>query len=209
MKIPKNMTENQVLEVIEKIANRLCYKFKFGYHDVEDMKQQASLFALQGLDKYDGKRPLENFLWTHVRNRLFNYKRDNYERPDNPCPSCPFFDPNYECSRNQCEKHEDKTECELFHGWHKRNSSKKNIMAPVNMSGMKDEGESILKQYTCSTDGLYKRHILEYIDKNMPIQLRKDYIRFNNGLKLPKARKAAILDSINKLISEMELDEER
>ena len=209
MKIPKNMTENQVLEVIENIANRLCYKFKFGYHDVEDMKQQASLFALQGLDKYDGKRPLENFLWTHVRNRLFNYKRDNYERPDNPCPSCPFFDPNYECSRNQCEKHEDKTECDLFYGWHKRNTSKKNIMAPVNMSGMKDDGESILKEDNCTNDGLYKRHILEYIDNNMPIELRKDYIRFNNGLKLSKTKKSAVLEAIKVLMSEIDSNEER
>ena len=40
------------------------------------MKQQAAIFALEGLEKYDNKRPLENFLWTHVRNRLFNYKRE-------------------------------------------------------------------------------------------------------------------------------------
>ena len=84
------MTEEEVLETIEKIANKLCYKFKFGYHGVEDMKQQATLFALEGLDSYDEKRPLENFLWTHVRNRLFNYKRDNFERPDKPCFSCVF-----------------------------------------------------------------------------------------------------------------------
>ena len=55
------MTEEEVLETIEKIANKLCYKFKFGYPGVEDMQQQATLFALEGLDSYDEKRPLENF----------------------------------------------------------------------------------------------------------------------------------------------------
>ena len=82
-------------------------------------------------------------------------------------------------------------------------------MAPVNMSGMKDEGESILKQHKCTTDNLYKTHVLEYIDKNMPIDLRKDYLRFNNGLKVPKARKAAVLEAIKILVSEIHSDEER
>jgi|TARA_R110002050_G_scaffold124262_1_gene243308 hypothetical protein len=196
------MTEKEVLEVIEKIASKLCYKFKFGYHDVEDMKQQARFFAIQGIDKYDGKRPLENFLWTHVRNRLFNYKRDNYERPDNPCPSCPFFDPNYDCSKNQCEKFQDKSECDLFYGWHNRNTSKKNIMAPVTMSGMKDEGESILKYQSSIVNDLYEKQILDYIDDNIPINLRKDFIRFKNGLRIPKARKAAVLDCIEELMEQ-------
>ena len=196
------MTEKEVLEVIEKIASKLCYKFKFGYHDVEDMKQQARFFAIKGIDKYDGKRPLENFLWTHVRNRLFNYKRDNYERPDNPCPSCPFFDPNYDCSKSQCEKFQDKSECDLFYGWHNRNTSKKNIMAPVTMSGMKDEGESILKYQSSIVNDLYEKQILDYIDDNIPINLRKDFIRFKNGLRIPKARKAAVLDCIEELMEQ-------
>ena len=61
MKIPDNHNEQEVIDIIDGIANRLCYKFKFGYHSPEDMKQQARLFAWEGLDKYDGKRPLENF----------------------------------------------------------------------------------------------------------------------------------------------------
>ena len=64
--MPDNYTESEVIDIINTVADRLCYKFKFGYHSAEDMKQQARLFAWQGLEKYDGKRPLENFLWTHV-----------------------------------------------------------------------------------------------------------------------------------------------
>ena len=75
--IPSNMTEEEVIETIERVATRLCRKFRFGYHEVDDIKQQASLFAWEGLEKYDEKRPLENFLWTHVRNRLYNFKRNN------------------------------------------------------------------------------------------------------------------------------------
>ena len=90
--IPNGMTEKQVIQIINNIANRLAGKFKFGYHDLEDMKQQARLFAWEGMENYDGIRPLENFLWTHVRNRLYNFKRNNFGRPDKPCDSCPFFD---------------------------------------------------------------------------------------------------------------------
>ena len=87
-----SIDENELLNVIDIITKKLAYKFKFGYHDIEDMKQQISIFAIEGLKNYDHKRPLENFLWTHVRNRLFNYKRDNYQRPDKPCYSCPLLD---------------------------------------------------------------------------------------------------------------------
>jgi DNA-directed RNA polymerase specialized sigma24 family protein len=89
--LPDNYTETEVIDIINTVADRLCYKFKFGYHSAEDMKQQARLYAWEGMEKYDGKRPLENFLWTHVRNRLYNFKRNNYSRLEKPCDTCEFF----------------------------------------------------------------------------------------------------------------------
>ena len=124
------VSDEEFLAVLDKITKRLAYKFKFGYHSVEDMKQQAAIFALEGLKNYDHKRPLENFLWTHVRNRLFNYKRNNYQRPDKPCLTCPFYDASYKLSNNQCSKFTDKKECDLYATWAKRNEAKKNIAKP-------------------------------------------------------------------------------
>ena len=43
MTTPEGMTEQDVLEIIEKIACNLCDKFKFGYHETADMKQQIRL----------------------------------------------------------------------------------------------------------------------------------------------------------------------
>ena len=74
----KKVTDEAFLEALNIVTKRLVYKFKFGYHEIEDMKQQAAVFAIEALEKYDHKRPLENFLWVHVRNRLFNFKRDNF-----------------------------------------------------------------------------------------------------------------------------------
>ena len=74
--LPKGVDEKDFLRVLDNISKRLAYKFRFAYHNFDDMKQQAAIFAIEGLEKYDNSRPLENFLWTHVRNRLFNYKRN-------------------------------------------------------------------------------------------------------------------------------------
>ena len=52
--IPQGMTEEQVVQTIDIIANRLAKKFKFGYHDIDDMKQQARLFAWEVIENYDG-----------------------------------------------------------------------------------------------------------------------------------------------------------
>jgi hypothetical protein len=49
MEIPSNYSEQEVIDIIDNIANRLCYKFKFGYHTADDMKQEARVFAWQGL----------------------------------------------------------------------------------------------------------------------------------------------------------------
>ena len=37
---------------------------------------------MDAMERYDEIRPLENFLSTHIKNRLINFKRDNYYRPD-------------------------------------------------------------------------------------------------------------------------------
>ena len=206
MKIPKNMTEKEVLEIIDKIAGKLSYKFRFGYHDIEDMKQQGTLFAIQGMDNYDESRPLENFLWTHVRNRLFNYKRDNFERPDKPCFSCPFYDPECKNSKNQCEEFEDKQECDLFFGWLSRNSSKKNLMSPVAISEVRNEKEDNMNISSSLLQKLADKELLILIDQNIPMELRLDYLRLKNGLKLPRPKKDTIVGHIKRILKENNLD---
>ena len=80
MKIPKGMSEEEVLEVINKICDRYAYKFQFGYFEADDIRQEAFIIAVDALDRYEEGRPLENFLAVHVKNRLNNFKRDKYYR---------------------------------------------------------------------------------------------------------------------------------
>lgn len=194
-KKPKvEVSDEEFVKVWKKISKKLSYKFKFGYHDVEDMKQQAAIFALEGLEKYDGVRPLENFLWTHVRNRLFNFKRNNYQRPDIPCKSCPLYDPLYKKSSNQCNKYTNKLECKEFSAWNERNETKKNIMQ---LSHIPDN--SIINDDSYSLSFIEDKEILDYIEDNISKEYREYYLKLKHGTKISKK----FLDKLKKHIGEL------
>lgn len=188
--------EKEFLDAVDKITKKLIYKFKFGYHEAEDMKQQATIFAIQGLKHYDKKRPLENFLWTHVRNRLFNYKRDNYQRPDKPCIGCPFFDKHYNKSDNQCSKFRDKMECEPYNNWESKNNSKKNIMKPLAIDSLYDTPNSF-----SPNEIIKNKEIFDIIDKKLPIKLRPAYLNFMANQKIPKKEYTLLIETIQQILN--------
>lgn len=82
MKIPDGLNEEEVVKIIRKIAKRLAPKYVFAGYEVEDIEQEAFLIGINGLKNYDPARPLENFMYTHINNRLKTFKRDNYFRMD-------------------------------------------------------------------------------------------------------------------------------
>lgn len=175
----KKVSEEEFLQVLDNISKRLVHKFRFGYHDIDDMKQQAAIFALEGLEKYDNSRPLENFLWTHVRNRLFNYKRNNYQRPDKPCLSCPLYDSEYKVSTNQCSKYSNKQNCELYASWSSRNENKKNIMQPSYIEYDIEQSHSL--------DILIQNNeIIKFLDEHVHAEYRENYLRLKHGEKITK-----------------------
>lgn len=177
----KNITEIEFINALDNVTKKLVYRFKFGYHTIDDIKQQAAIFAMEGLKNYDSSRPLENFLWTHIRNRLFNYKRDNYHRPDNVCESCPFFDRKKEFSNNQCKKFTNKMDCEIYNESKKRNDLKKNIMHPSNveMSDNIDNKNNFL-------DTISNKEILSIIEDNISTKYREYYLKLRAGVRISK-----------------------
>ena len=82
MNIPEGINKEEALRVIMKVAKRLAPKYVFATYEVEDIEQEAFLIGIAGLEKYDQNRPLENFMYTHINNRLKTFKRDNYYRLD-------------------------------------------------------------------------------------------------------------------------------
>lgn len=179
------------MKIIDKVANRLAGKFRFGYHTLDDMKQQAKLFALQGLENYDGVRPLENFLWTHVRNRLYNFKRNNFERPDKPCLTCP----KYLAKHDDCAVFDDLLECDLYRGWITRNTSKRNLM-------------QTMESTTSCVSTTPSMELFEFIDQNLSVEFREDWIRLVHNLKLTKNKKDRLITEMLRLFQEANIDVE-
>lgn len=194
----KKINEQELLDTIDTISKKLAYKFKFGYHEIEDMKQQISIFALEGLKNYDYSRPLENFLWTHVRNRLFNYKRDNYQRPDKPCNTCPFFDPKMQKSSNCCEKYIDKLECSDYNNWYSRNISKKNLMHLNTIEEIKE----YIPNKNDNLDNVLNNEILERIEENLNGEYRLIYLRLKSGIKINKIETIKLVEKIKEILNE-------
>lgn len=180
--LPNNISEEDFLIAINNVTKKLGHKFKFGYHSFDDMKQQATIFALECLDKYDKTRPLENFLWTHVRNRLFNYKRDNYQRPDKPCLKCEQYDPNLKESSSGCKQFCNKQDCELYRLWESRNNNKKNLMAPQYI-----EDNSLFTDQNNFISNIANKEIIDIIDQNIPTSERENYLKLKHGSKIPRS----------------------
>jgi DNA-directed RNA polymerase specialized sigma24 family protein len=77
MKIPKNMTKEEVMKTIDNIIKKIAPKYTFYGYDIDDIKQESFIICLDALERYDSNRPLENFLSVHLSNRLKNFIRDN------------------------------------------------------------------------------------------------------------------------------------
>jgi hypothetical protein len=78
MNIPDNMTQEQVLDTIELVCTRISPKYTFYGYGPEDIKQEAFIICAEALNRYDGIRPLENFLSINLSNRLKTFVRDNF-----------------------------------------------------------------------------------------------------------------------------------
>lgn len=85
MKIPKGMTEQQVVDQINIVCNRIAPRYTFYGYTIDDIKQESFIICMEALNRYDQKRPLENFLSVNLSNRLKNFVRDNhFVGDDNP-----------------------------------------------------------------------------------------------------------------------------
>jgi DNA-directed RNA polymerase specialized sigma subunit len=83
MKIPPNMTRQQVIDKIELVVNRISPKYTFQGYEVDDIKQEAFIICMNALERYKPEiGPLENFLSINLSNRLKNFIRDNFYKKD-------------------------------------------------------------------------------------------------------------------------------
>ena len=171
------MTETQVVETIQKVVKRVAHKYKFGFYDYEDICQEGFLIAMEGLQRYDGHRPLENFLAVHVSNRLKNFKRDNFCRQQSISPS-----------GIQLEQ----------------NNTKRFLMEPLDISNVKDEHEPNMHTNDDFVAYIEQKEYMQIIDKELDVSMRSDYLRILHGVYVPKPRREQILNEITNIIEKSE-----
>lgn len=75
-------TLDEAYPIIERLAKNRSRNGGFAYYEPDDVYQEVWGMCLDAMDRYDpATGQIENFLVTHVTNRLKNLRRDKYFRP--------------------------------------------------------------------------------------------------------------------------------
>ena len=188
------MTEQEFLETVDRVVSFLAAKFRFGYFEIADMKQQGRLFAIEAMGRYDGKRRLDSFLFIHIRNRFINFKRDKYKRSEPPCKSCPFYDPKFKKSVSGCAAFGEKLSCDKYKLWIKHNKSKMNLVHLMEFNNETIDSET---EYDQST------YLEETISKKLPSNIRSDYLKMIAGVNIPEKNKLVVREAVKNIFDEI------
>jgi len=170
MNTPKGMTDEQVTDIITTVCDRIAPKYTFYGYTIDDIKQEAFIICIEALNRYDGIRPLENFLSVNLSNRLKTFMRDNY-----------------------------------FTGSSSEN--RKKVFQPAQLDyedHIIDEKDS----FTTSYDEIDTKNMIDVVDKNIPANIRLDYLKIVNDIYVPKARRQEIISTIKSILEEHGHDEE-
>lgn len=181
--------EREVVRILYAVAKDVGPKFRFGYLDLDDAIQQAVLYGLLAIESgsYDVTKPLENFMRHHMRNRMFNYKRDTFSRIESPCVCCDVEYP-------------PTSPCELFQKWFKRNQDKKSLTS-ANSGGI--EYETYVDASVSETEFA---EIIGKIDDVLPMEYRADYLRMRDGITISKARRNRIREFLKGVFTDGETE---
>ena len=183
---------DDILATIDRVVYKLAPKFKFGYYELEDIHQEGRIFALEALDKHDGVRPLENFLYAHVHNRLFNLKRKEYFRPEKPCDSCPLL------IKGNCTGFDNMEHCIPYKKWIDKKELKKNLADSA--PNIPQDLFLVHSNYTDIDLAMDGKNLFEIVDKEMPIKYRQDWIKFCNNTKLALGKQKTLLEVIGSIL---------
>lgn len=203
MKLPKSISEEEFLAILKTVTQNLVKKFQFSGYTEEDLYQECFILAIDGLKHWDNKRPLANFLYVHLKNRLCNFKRKHYVRLEKPCDQCPlkaFIPP------DKCKKFTNMMDCDLYSRWFNRNIVKRNLSHTLEYDqvSMKNGSEKNM-EYTDSS-GLDKDELFKIIDRELPIHLRKPYLILRAGGKISKKQEEILKEAIKEILRENDYD---
>jgi len=171
------MPTTEQLEVIQKVIDRIAAKYKFGYYEADDIRQESFLICLEALEKYDSSRPLENFIARHLSNRLKTLRRNKYYRQ------------NVEEGTNH----------------QKLNESKKNLMDLKSLNYDDEVDPEIFDNmsYEVDFDGMLSaKEALDKVMSELSPQMLNDFKRIANGVSVKHHKKAALYERVKEILNE-------
>ena len=197
MNSPEGLTDEEVLHIIDRAVAYLAPSFKFGYFDIDDMKQEGTIFCLEALDSFNFKKSCQDdvgdalltFLKTHVRWRFLNMRRKSLTRLEPPlceCELCREDSPN-------------RLDCKKYSNWVKRNVAKKSLMEPFDVSEIHTTDTAVTSDIDLD---ILSADVIEILNEHVPASIRSDYRRFIEGVSVPKARREKLIEQIKIIISE-------
>jgi DNA-directed RNA polymerase specialized sigma24 family protein len=195
--LPPEVTEQEFLRVVDKLASRMARRFAFGPYSPEDLAQQCVVWALESMDKYDPARPLENFLQVHLKRRLLNLRRNKLKRTEIPCREC-----------HDKGHHGDGVKCDRYLEWESRNLSKLNIMFPLDLAAINEDQERSL-QARSGLDSHDVADLLSRIEDRLPPHMRADLLRMADGALVTSERRREIKKAVRSILWEEHCEEER
>lgn len=163
---------NEELEIIQKVAARIARRYKIAYYDTEDIEQEIVIWSIEALKKYDGRVPLEHFLSVNAKHRCLSLRRQ-FDRSDIGESSSP----------NVLRARQDK----------------KNLLSPLSLDAVDPTNEKSLEE---NDDSLEHIEFLEMIDACIPISLRRDFIKYKNGVKISLCKIKKIQEAVVQILQE-------
>lgn len=185
MRLPNFLTEEEFLAAFDSVIVKLVKKFTFNIYDVDDIRQEAFLIASEGVFNFNPAYnvPLESFLYTHLYNRLINFKRDNYLRRENNCQECRNI--SKVCAR--CEQRE------------RLNMTKKSILEPANIESLAHP--TFINEYEKKVD--QETIISEILRRLTPLQVQ-DFYKIRDGVRINNNKKKRIIEIIQEIMTELD-----
>lgn len=185
MRIPEGYTEEQVVSAINKCSDILSSQFRFGYYDEDDIRQECFVEAIKLLNKgkFDSSRPLENYLFRHLKRRCLNLWRDKKMRADAPCRICHTGEG---CENGQF--------CRKYQIWHKRNSDKSNLLKPMPIQDDEKLVDSIVEA-AAQTEEFQRK-----LDEHLTVEQRALWRKLLDGVTVPKKKRMELYEVIRDII---------
>tara|TARA_Y100001934_G_scaffold282344_1_gene395613 strand:- start:259 stop:828 length:570 start_codon:yes stop_codon:yes gene_type:complete len=188
MELPEGLTEQEVLDIIDKTVAYLSPSFKFGYFDIEDMKQEGVIFCIEALPSFNFKKSCQDnigdalltFLKTHVRWRFLNMRRKSLSRVEPPVCDC-------ELCKNDSPN---RLDCKKYEKWIKRNLAKRSLMEPFDVEEVYNQSVSFTPDVE---QKVFSDNIINLLNEHIPVSLRADYRKFVDGASIPKSRRENLI----------------